>query len=733
MPLDVLPQTVRRLVDENKENVHPGLLLDKYLTPGDMQNQQAQLRKVVEARPDAAAFEGAAKRRRMALEALQAKVWQRQAADSLALHLARATGVENGSICLHPIYGFPYLPGTGLKGLARAWAETVWAQSQPDAQSAWEWIYQVFGVGEETDWIRDEAGNRKQKPWKPAGVLRRQDDDSDAIDCAGQVVFHDAWPVELPKLQVDFATPHHKGYYERQELPGDWDTPEPAAFLSVLADVRFEFAVAPSSRCADEQLVQQAREWLDDALTVLGAGAKTNAGYGVFKPLDRPVVQPCTEDFVSSTHRLTLTTPAFLAGDPVDLRSCRLRGGSLRGQLRWWWRTMHAGYLSASELLALEQQIWGGISANQAVSSPVTVRVHSVANVQVITFDRRSIERRYQLPRPEGPRVTPGLTFLSYGMDDGKKRYFVAPGAKWEVSVLARNSGKLSAKRVHQEAKNALWLLTHFGGIGAKSRKGFGCLTLEAERRPVQEQIEEIMRNAEETRREVFPRCIFSKDNAVPGSWNSPVAGTPIEVSLGKMPAGEQGVWAALHRLGTAVRMLTATKKHDAQKKALGTPRRVMPLGDVKWPNRHASPVHFYIFTRNGNEYVVRIVAFPSPRLPDLDSSEKFLGDFVAKLKENIRELTQQPVALERPYLPDPQGLRPQTSSGLSVGQELVGELLEEKTKKGGWKAKASGIHGVIQNSQKVPGDVKPGQKVKLKVKIAVPRDAAFDYLGPAE
>ncbi|HEV2471888.1 MAG TPA: hypothetical protein VGS41_04440, partial [Chthonomonadales bacterium] len=36
----------------------------------------------------------------------QATVWR------LAAHLARATSLENGSACLHPIYGFPFLPGS---------------------------------------------------------------------------------------------------------------------------------------------------------------------------------------------------------------------------------------------------------------------------------------------------------------------------------------------------------------------------------------------------------------------------------------------------------------------------------------------------------------------------------------------------------------------------------------------------------------------------------------------
>ncbi len=59
--------------------------------------------------------------------------------------------LENAGICLHPIHGFPYLPGTGLKGLARAYAETVWKPAQADANAAQAEIERVFGKVAGTD------------------------------------------------------------------------------------------------------------------------------------------------------------------------------------------------------------------------------------------------------------------------------------------------------------------------------------------------------------------------------------------------------------------------------------------------------------------------------------------------------------------------------------------------------------------------------------------------------
>src|SRR5207248_7881050 len=52
--------------------------------------------------------------------------WDMVTAGPLTLHLSRASALENAGLCLHRVYGFAYLPGTGLKGTARAYAAQVW-------------------------------------------------------------------------------------------------------------------------------------------------------------------------------------------------------------------------------------------------------------------------------------------------------------------------------------------------------------------------------------------------------------------------------------------------------------------------------------------------------------------------------------------------------------------------------------------------------------------------------
>jgi len=185
--------------------------------------------------------------------------WTQKTVWRLTLHLSRASSVENGAICLHPIYGFAYLPATGLKGLARAYATTEGAVSKGDRD-------RVFGPERE------------------------------GIGAAGSVIFHDAWPARWPTLVPDIVNNHHTEYYRSRGglAPGDWENPNPVYFLAVEADTPFRFAVSPRPGVAGaDKDADLAKEWLQKALQTLGAGAKTAAGYGYFdEPRDLAVATP---------------------------------------------------------------------------------------------------------------------------------------------------------------------------------------------------------------------------------------------------------------------------------------------------------------------------------------------------------------------------------------------------------------------------------------------------------
>lgn len=189
----------------------------------------------------------------------------------VVLWLASPSASDLG-FCLHHTYGLPYLPASGLKGLARAYSEYRAAESPERATMIRDTAARVFGplLGE---------------------------DQSDAAR-AGSVVFLDGIidPSRVPGslLELDVMTPHHSSYYTGDGTwPHDCESPVPLPFLRMRRGLKFELAIAPrdpgAAGAAED--VEWAWEMLEGGLRVLGLGAKTSAGYGVLvREGSRPAV-----------------------------------------------------------------------------------------------------------------------------------------------------------------------------------------------------------------------------------------------------------------------------------------------------------------------------------------------------------------------------------------------------------------------------------------------------------
>lgn len=158
-------------------------------------------------------------------------------------------------------YGFPMLPGSSVKGIARAYASLAKDLDESDTGFA-----QVFG--------------RAPAPGQDQSLAQ-----------SGRAVFLDAIPAELPSLELDVMTPHFPEYYHQgKAAPTDDQSPIPVYFLTVAPNTKFLFAVGWRGPLDDaaRRLRDLAKEWLVGGLTQLGAGAKTSAGYGYFVETDEP-------------------------------------------------------------------------------------------------------------------------------------------------------------------------------------------------------------------------------------------------------------------------------------------------------------------------------------------------------------------------------------------------------------------------------------------------------------
>lgn len=152
--------------------------------------------------------------------------------------LGRSHPVENG-FAWHPTLGTPFLPGSSVKGMVRAWAKAE-QKDQEDRK-------RILG----------------------------------SLGQVGSVRFLDAVPMSPVSLEVDVMTPHYGGWSPK-DPPGDWCSPKPIPFLTTAPGIQFVFGIVPTSATQDGDL-DIVSDWLGNALKWAGAGAKTAVGYGRMK------------------------------------------------------------------------------------------------------------------------------------------------------------------------------------------------------------------------------------------------------------------------------------------------------------------------------------------------------------------------------------------------------------------------------------------------------------------
>lgn len=665
----VLPRSTVELIGKVRLNErHPGLQLDKYSSAGEQTRQREALDKVCQTVGDKDFFKLLGQRREKVLHTLPGNsCFSCTTVGPLTLHLSRASALENAGICLHPLYGFVYLPGSGLKGMARAYAETIWLLTQlggdwhsaSDQQwnAALDQIDAVFGY---VTYIEPSKDVRQQMTDFTRELDRRRKERNkllpkDAKSHVGNIVFHDAWPESWPQLIVDIVNNHHSDYYSPPDAkdeypPGDWENPNPVYFLAVPSGTTFQFALSPR-RAGGKELLQRAKEWLVGALCHLGAGAKTAAGYGSFRPVNEPTPPLPSSSRERFEATLELVTPAFLAGANQQADDCDLRPATLRGLLRWWWRTMHAGYVDVATLRRMEAALWGDTNSGGAIR----IEVQPETKTERLAYDKQKEARQNNLPKPPNNKTTQGLWYHSYGMHDGgKQRQYVKPGSKWKLIFLVRDAVFVRLDRkgkpikntervipkvvVLDQARAALWWLCALGGVGSKARNGFGNFNNPPELGDAYYGAKfvskgKLLREACGVPEEGFrDECALSpalRQMVNLGRKVNPDGNGWIEVSL-----DVSNVWQALERVGMNAQRFAQKHKHQREKQALGLPRRIGHPAQGQFrpgpgvTDRHASPVHYHFHQQDG-KFVLRVAAFPSPRLPNLQASQNFLEELL--------------------------------------------------------------------------------------------------------
>ncbi|NTU79615.1 MAG: type III-B CRISPR module RAMP protein Cmr1 [Chloroflexales bacterium] len=185
-----------------------------------------------------------------------------------------------------------------------------------------------------------------------------------------------------------------------------------------------------------------------------------------------PAVAPKTrEGYVTQERSYKLITPLFGGGvtpqqpDPVTV----VRATSIRGQLRFWWRATRGGkYATPKELKDAEGKLWGTASdADSGGPSLVEVALRSWTPLdQVKMF----------IPDTRNPRLTVGepkspYSYVAFPLNETKGSVY--ENIQFTISITFPDTAQ---DRLDVEA--AVWAWETFGGIGGRTRRGFGALEL---------------------------------------------------------------------------------------------------------------------------------------------------------------------------------------------------------------------------------------------------------------
>lgn len=214
-------------------------------------------------------------------------------------------------------------------------------------------------------------------------------------------------------------------------------------------------------------------------------------------PLGSPTLQPG----LRLSLPLETITPVIGGGvtpfepDSVD----GVRVPSIRGALREWWRLLfRRQHESAESLFQREAALWGGVGVDAASRGTgatksrvqITVEVTSWGDVRRAGVHKPSdgTGRLKALPDWEiGPKLGYALFPLQRQQEERDHHAAggdlatrsVRLGAAFQLTATLRGSlaspGELSQAR---QLLATLWMWVHFGGLGARTRRGFGAVDL---------------------------------------------------------------------------------------------------------------------------------------------------------------------------------------------------------------------------------------------------------------
>ncbi|MBI5192714.1 MAG: type III-B CRISPR module RAMP protein Cmr1 [Nitrospirae bacterium] len=171
------------------------------------------------------------------------------------------------------------------------------------------------------------------------------------------------------------------------------------------------------------------------------------------------------------SFEIETTTPMFLAG--ADQSKAELRAASIKGLLRFWWRALQAES-NLDSLREKESKIFGSSDEKTGGGSSFAIRI---AHEGVLETTNADLPKHNITVTSKGKSFPVNvLEYLAYGpcsYDKVKKknvivRKYISSGFKFNLHL------SIFKQEFLNEILEAMYVFDLFGGVGSKSRNGFG-------------------------------------------------------------------------------------------------------------------------------------------------------------------------------------------------------------------------------------------------------------------
>lgn len=155
-------------------------------------------------------------------------------------------------------------------------------------------------------------------------------------------------------------------------------------------------------------------------------------------------------------------TPLVLSG--ANQAQAEFRPASLKGAMRFWYRALDPNFRER------EAEIFGGTGKKDG-QAQFLLRYEPGRWKQDV-LDKESFNA---FNKGSDKHTGNGLDYFAHSLKRARRAYLL-PGTEFKIQLLFR---KNTTDQIRRAVLGSLWMLGHIGGLGSRSRRGFGTIALQ--------------------------------------------------------------------------------------------------------------------------------------------------------------------------------------------------------------------------------------------------------------